>query len=93
MDTRSELERIGEELRERGLALREKSGVLQTIGKFLTQGVKGCILKTCKTCGAKYTPSAWMQLIQVGYQKSEDMDGEMRNCSCGSTLLLITRRP
>jgi hypothetical protein len=56
----------------------------------------GCVIKTC-TCGQKYPPSGWMSLSFVGYQSSLVVDGEvvgeMRNCNCKSTLLLITKKP
>lgn len=50
-----------------------------------------CVLKTC-ACGKTYKPSEWFQLTLVGYQAATSMSGELRNCSCHSTLLVITKR-
>jgi len=50
-----------------------------------------CVIKTC-SCGRTYKPSEWFQLGLVGYQSATSMSGEMRNCSCRSTLLVITKR-
>ncbi len=51
-----------------------------------------CVIKRC-SCGKKYTPSEWDALSFVGYQSSTAVSGEMRNCGCESTLLIITKRP
>lgn len=50
-----------------------------------------CVMKAC-SCGKKYLPSEWFSLPLVGYQDIETMGGEMRNCECNSTMLVITRR-
>lgn len=50
-----------------------------------------CVMKEC-SCGKSYSPSEWYQLSLVGYQSVSFMGGELRNCSCNSTLLVITRR-
>ena len=59
---------------------------------FTISSTGACIIKRCGRCRTKYYPSSWFHLPLVGYQISPMMGGEMRNCGCGSTLLLITWR-
>lgn len=49
--------------------------------------------KTCY-CGITHTDVAWKNLVLVGYQRFEETDHEpemlleLRNCKCGSTLMI-----
>ena len=53
------------------------------------------ILKTCGTCGRRLTAADWKALPLIGVidDRRKHSDGErmqMRNCSCGSTLAIVT---
>lgn len=50
-----------------------------------------CQVKMC-ACGKKHNISAWFSLRIVGHYSFDTMGSELRNCTCGSTLTLITRR-
>lgn len=54
------------------------------------------VLKTCRCCGAKYTHADWLRLPMLSVSEVTE-DGvvelhDMRNCACGSTLLMISER-
>lgn len=56
----------------------------------------GRIVKECRCCGAKHTHEAWLRLDILEVKETTE-DGivelhDMRNCSCGSTLLLVSER-
>lgn len=92
--------RLSAIVRKEGVQLVNKSGTLRSMSKFLRDKSIGgsnantsCILKKCNKCGSIYYPSTFLNLPLLGYQKSEDIDGEMRNCPCKTTLFYITRRP
>lgn len=51
----------------------------------------GQAIKVCG-CGREYKPSEWFDLPLLGYQDTLIIGGEMRNCGCQSTLLVITKR-
>lgn len=47
------------------------------------------IVKTCPNCGARHDQTAWALLARLGrLELDEGVWGEMRNCSCGSTIVL-----
>ena len=55
------------------------------------------IIKTCGACGRRLTAADWKALPLIGVidDRRKHSDGErmeMRNCSCGSTLGLVTDR-
>lgn len=72
-----------EDLRKRTAALKEASR--------LSKGDKEFVLKTCG-CGREYHVEDWFDLPFTGYQESQFMDGEMRQCACQSTMLFVTER-
>lgn len=47
--------------------------------------------KQC-SCGRTYNIENWYDLPLVGYQTHAVVGGEMRNCPCSSTILLVGRR-
>lgn len=59
--------------------------------QIATKRPENCVMKTC-SCGRVIAPSEWFQLNLVGYQSTQSIGGELRNCSCQSTLLVITKR-
>ena len=53
--------------------------------------------KTCGACGCSYTADKWRALPLKGIidDRREHADGErleLRNCTCGSTLAVVTAR-
>lgn len=50
------------------------------------------IIKECKACGTTYKPSQWFNLRLVGYTIHDKVGGEMRQCTCGSTIMITTRK-
>lgn len=48
------------------------------------------VFKKC-ACGRTYTEEEWKQLYLLGYQRWEwGEEQEMRNCVCGSTMVIVT---
>lgn len=93
------LEKMGEVCDDLAAHLDQKRGAKSSIElsrrtQFISLALQrgGDVIKTC-SCGHGYRPSEWMGLPLVGYQTSTVVAGEMRNCSCKSTLLVITKRP
>ncbi len=80
----------GEDLRERSIRSAGRMAALITISNNLLTR-KNYVVKKCG-CGISYPPSLWYTLEVIGYQDTEDMAAELRNCTCGSTLSLVTRR-
>lgn len=70
--------------------VRKRSDALIAASK-LARGDREFILKKC-SCGREYHIHDWFQLQFAGYQESQLVAGEMRNCECESTMLFITRR-
>lgn len=73
-----------EDVHRRAVALRTAS--------LLARGDHNYILKKCGGCGLRYEVDEWFNLPFAGYQNSEMMSGEMRHCTCNSTLLFVTRK-
>ena len=44
--------------------------------------------KICAVCGAVYDAAAWIQLPFLGFQDRGENRLELRNCSCGDTLVI-----
>lgn len=56
----------------------------------------GFVLKSCRCCGRDFTHEAWLKLKLLEVKETTE-DGvvelhDMRNCECGSTLLLVSER-
>jgi len=68
-----------------------KRSIAARAASQLAMGRSNYIIKKCG-CGKHYDILEWFELPFAGYQETELLDGEMRHCSCKSTLLFITRR-
>ncbi len=80
-----------DEIREASKKILSRMDALIVISNILLR--KGDrVIKRC-SCGVNYVPSQWFKLEVIGYQETDDIDGELRNCACGSTLMFVTRKP
>jgi hypothetical protein len=86
-----ELLELSKELREKSMALREQFRTLTHMSKVLCDEGKKRIMKVCSG-GKKYMPSEWRALPLVGWQGAGVAGGEVRNCTCGSSMCVITWR-
>jgi hypothetical protein len=64
---------------------------LHTLHHLILASEDSWPVKTC-SCGRQHMASEWLKLPLVGYQSLPMMGGELRNCVCGSTLVLAPRR-
>jgi hypothetical protein len=85
----------GAKLRHQSLVLRRDIARLQKRTEMLKAicrvGASGSVIKTC-TCGRQFKVADWFRLQYAGMQESKLVDGEMRHCPCGSTIMITTRR-
>jgi hypothetical protein len=48
--------------------------------------------KKCTTCTRIYDSASWTAIALLGYQTDDFEKMEMRNCACGTTLVVIVER-
>lgn len=49
------------------------------------------IVKQCGVCRAAYSPAVWARLPLLGFIRDEVDVLELRNCTCGNTLAMVTQ--